>query len=102
MKLELLKMLLLLGVMLVLIGLASWLPPILFRRKHEKMQSVVSEEKARNIQASTEIVSSIPTNNTYPQLEKTFTDLLENLAVQQLNLNIDLEGYTTDGNQQGI
>ncbi len=87
---------------LTIVGAASVLPAVYLRRKREKTQPAVNAEKSRNIRASAEIVDSVPTNNTYPQLEKAFADLQEKLAAQQMDLHINLEGYTKDGNQQGI
>ena len=64
--------------------------PVIVPHSKQDKQSPVSPRCI-----SIEIVGSVPTNNTYSQLQETFTLLEERLAEQDLKLHINLEGYTS-------
>lgn len=89
MKLEYVVLFLILITIPILAGLLTMIPVIVLHSKREK-QSPASPRCV-----SIEIVGSVPTNNTYSQLQETFTMLEEKLAERDLKLHINLEGYTS-------
>lgn len=84
-----------------LVAGASILPGILQARKTNRAYqteiTTADGRKRYQMKLGNDIVKGIPTNNTVPELERTFTNLLADLELKDLELNIDLRGYITNG-----
>lgn len=66
-----------------------------FRHNQTKRKKEIQQRKAR-ARTGASIVGSVRTNNSVPYLEKTFEDLAKNLKANEIELNVNLRGYTSD------
>lgn len=84
------------AIMLIVLLAGSYVIFACSRRRVE--QKVEADRRQGKLRAQTgaAIVETVRTNNSVPYLEETFENLFDNLKAQDMELNINLRGYTTD------